>query len=96
MREAVLVVAFAVAAIIPYAASAETARATQSRSPAIASASGGGLRDLLRKLQIELISPAKAAAECTEEGETCAADEECCPGLRCGGGPPATCSPDED
>jgi hypothetical protein len=96
MREVVLAVAFAAAAMVPYAAAAEAARAPQSPSPAIAPASGGGLASLLRKLHIDLISPAKAAAESTEEGETCSADEECCAGLRCGGGPPATCSLDED
>jgi hypothetical protein len=45
---------------------------------------------LLHKLGVELM-PRAHAAECTSEGETCTSNEQCCPGLECSGGPPATC-----
>jgi len=45
---------------------------------------------LLHKLAVELM-PSAHAAECTSEGETCTSNEQCCPGLECSGGPPATC-----
>jgi hypothetical protein len=48
------------------------------------------LPTLFRTLGGELI-PSAHAAECTREGETCTSNEQCCPGLECGGGPPATC-----
>jgi hypothetical protein len=48
------------------------------------------LPTLLRTLGVELI-PRAHAAECTAEGETCTSKEQCCPGLECSGGPPATC-----
>jgi hypothetical protein len=35
------------------------------------------------------------AAECTEEGENCTSTKQCCPGLECTGGPPATCMPED-
>ena len=54
--------------------------------PSVAS----GLPKLLRKLGVELL-PSAHAAECTREGETCTSNEQCCPGLECSGGPPATC-----
>jgi hypothetical protein len=49
---------------------------------------------LLQRLGIGLIPKARAA-ECTREGETCTSNEQCCPGLECGGGPPATCLTEE-
>ncbi|MBV9199005.1 MAG: hypothetical protein JOY83_04575 [Alphaproteobacteria bacterium] len=49
-----------------------------------------GLPMLLHKLGVELM-PRAHAAECTSEGETCTSNEQCCPGLECSGGPPATC-----
>jgi hypothetical protein len=45
---------------------------------------------LFRVLGVGLI-PSAHAAECTSEGETCTSNEQCCPGLECSGGPPATC-----
>ena len=45
---------------------------------------------LVRALAVALI-PSARAAECTTEGETCTSNEQCCPGLECSGGPPATC-----
>jgi hypothetical protein len=55
-----------------------------------APSAAGGLPKLLRKLSVELL-PNAHAAECTREGETCTSNEQCCPGLECSGGPPATC-----
>jgi hypothetical protein len=45
---------------------------------------------LFRTLGVQLI-PSAHATECTSEGETCSSNEQCCPGLECSGGPPATC-----
>jgi hypothetical protein len=52
------------------------------------------LSGLPHQFNIRLISKAKAA-ECTEEGETCTSTEQCCAGLECSGGPPATCTPED-
>lgn len=52
------------------------------------------LSDLLRQFGIGLIPKARAA-ECTEEGETCTSTEQCCTGLECTGGPPATCTSED-
>jgi len=54
----------------------------------------GRLPTLFRHLRVELISTAHAA-ECTREGETCSSNEQCCPGLECGSGPPATCEEED-
>jgi hypothetical protein len=48
----------------------------------------------LERLGINLISKAHAA-QCTEEAETCTSTEQCCPGLECTGGPPATCATED-
>jgi len=42
----------------------------------------------------DLISKAHAA-ECTDEGETCTSNEQCCSGLECTGGPPTTCTAED-
>jgi hypothetical protein len=52
------------------------------------------LSELLHQLGIVLIKKVKAA-ECTEEGETCTSTEQCCAGLECSGGPPATCTSED-
>jgi len=52
------------------------------------------LPTLFRTLGIILL-PNAHAAECTGEGETCTANEQCCPGLECSGGPPATCTEED-
>jgi hypothetical protein len=49
---------------------------------------------LLQKLGINPIAKAQAA-ECTDEGETCTSTEQCCSGLECTGGPPASCVPED-
>jgi hypothetical protein len=52
------------------------------------------LSELLQRFGIGLIAKARAA-ECLEEGETCASNEQCCAGLECSGGPPASCIPED-
>jgi hypothetical protein len=49
---------------------------------------------LLQRLGVNLLSKAYAA-ECLQEGETCATNDQCCPGLECTGGPPATCATED-
>jgi len=94
MAALLIVLALTVFAGMPRAAAAED------RTPAgpafmIAEPSlAGRLPTLFRHLRVELISTAHAA-ECTREGETCSSNEQCCPGLECGGGPPATCEEED-
>ena len=94
MRILVVAVALTVFATLPRAWSEEvlpTPRPLeQTARPAIEDQS----LDLLRRLGVNLI-PRAHAAECTAEGETCSSNEQCCPGLECSGGPPATCSPED-
>jgi hypothetical protein len=52
------------------------------------------LPELLHQFGIHLIPKARAA-ECTEEGEICTSTEQCCAGLECSGGPPATCTTED-
>jgi len=94
MRILLLLLALSASVVLPRAASAEDrppvrpdARVTE---PFLATQ----LPTLLSRLGIELISRAYAA-ECTREGETCSSNEQCCPGLECSGGPPATCVEEE-
>jgi hypothetical protein len=62
--------------------------------PNAAGSSLSNLSELLRQFGIRLFPKAKAA-ECTEEGETCMSTEQCCAGLECSGGPPATCTTED-
>ena len=59
-------------------------------APNAAGSSLKNLSELLHQFGSRLIPKARAA-ECTEEGETCTSTEQCCAGLECSGGPPATC-----
>jgi hypothetical protein len=52
------------------------------------------LAELLNQYGISWIKKS-TAAECTEEGETCTSTEQCCVGLECSGGPPATCTSED-
>ena len=96
MRILLLLLALIASVVLPRAASAEDrppvrpdARVTEpflaTQLPTLLS---------LSRLGVELISHAYAA-ECTREGETCSSNEQCCPGLECSGGPPATCVEEE-
>jgi hypothetical protein len=90
MRSLLVALAFAVGAVLPQSASAENPTPPQFRQTAEQSLVKVQLPELLQRLGISLIAKAQAA-ECTAEGETCTSDEQCCPGLECAGGPPATC-----
>ena len=95
MRVVLAALAVSVSVALPQASSAQ-----DNRTPPRASAGNiealvvRELPALLRVLGLAGIRSAKAA-ECTREGETCASNEECCPGLECSGGPPATCTEED-
>jgi len=82
-----LVLAFLV---LPQASSAENLPAPPRVGNPAGSAPASSWPELLNRLRVNLFSKAHAA-ECTPEGETCTSNEQCCPGLECTGGPPATC-----
>jgi hypothetical protein len=94
MRIWLMALAFAVCAIGPQTAFAENPISRQVPRPADHSLLAARLPALLQQLGAVLISKAQAA-ECTPEGETCTSNEQCCPGLDCTGGPPATCSTED-
>lgn len=94
MRNLVIALAFAICAALPQAASARDPAPGQTPKTADRSLPSSKVPELLQKVGVNLISKAKAA-ECTAEGETCASNEQCCPGLQCAGGPPATCATED-
>jgi hypothetical protein len=94
MRNWILALAVTICAAGPQTAFAENATSRQVRQPVEPSLLAAQLPALLQRLGGVLISKAHAA-ECTQEGETCTSNEQCCPGLECAGGPPATCSTED-
>jgi hypothetical protein len=88
MRILLVLLAVTICVVLPRASSAED------RLPATLAEKVSQLPKLLRTLGVDLI-PGAHAAECTSEGETCTSNEQCCPGLECSGGPPATCVEEE-
>ena len=88
----VLLVALALTASIalPRASSAEDRVSAHPAQSVVQPSLASQVPRLVRALTVELI-PSAHAAECTSEGETCTSNEQCCPGLECSGGPPATC-----
>jgi hypothetical protein len=92
MRNLVLTVALLVCVAVSPSASAQGLTPLQSSTNTSSSSPKNQLPQLLQKLGINLISKAQAA-ECTDEGETCTSDKQCCPDLQCTGGPPARCTP---
>ena len=94
MRIPVFALALTVWCIFPQASYAEDPTAPLSRSVAARPSFKSELTELLDRLGINFISRAHAA-ECTEEGETCTSNEQCCSGLECTGGPPTTCTPED-
>ena len=91
MRVLFVILALTVlSAVLPRAASAEDRPAAQSAEKVGEPSLVNQLPTLFRTLGVQLI-PSAHAAECTREGETCSSTEQCCPGLECSGGPPATC-----
>ena len=94
MRSLMVAFAFLACAALPQGSSAEDLTSMPSRERAIGPSVASQLPKLLQGLGVKLISKAHAA-ECTEEGETCTSNEQCCSGLECTGGPPTTCTPQD-
>jgi hypothetical protein len=92
----ILLVALALTVCFAFleAASAADVAPPQASEKAARSLVKSQLPEMLQKLGIDLISRARAA-ECTEEGETCTSNEQCCSGLECTGGPPTICSQED-
>jgi hypothetical protein len=90
MRILLVVLALTVSAVLPQHSSAENRPPVRPEGRVIGPFLATQLPTLLRTLGGQLI-PSAHAAECTDEGETCTSNEQCCPGLECSGGPPATC-----
>jgi hypothetical protein len=94
MRIVLVVLVLAAFVAVPRTSSAEGRSAARSARGVVEAQMGSPMSSLLRSLGVQLI-PSAHAAECIREGETCTSNEQCCPGLECSGGPPATCV-DED
>ena len=90
MRILLLLLALSVSVALPRASSAEDRPPVRPDAGVTEPFLARQLPGLFRTLRVELI-PSAHAAECTSEGETCTSNEQCCPGLECSGGPPATC-----
>jgi hypothetical protein len=90
MRILFVVLALTVSVVLPRASFAEDRSPARSAERVGEPFLGSHLPTLFRTLRVELI-PSAHAAECTREGETCTSNEQCCPGLECSDGPPATC-----
>ena len=88
MRVLVSVLAVGVCAGLPQASSAGGLKPSP---PMSENAVRFELSGLLQRLGVNLI-PKACAAECLQQGDTCTSNEQCCPGLECTGGPPATCT----
>jgi len=85
MRKLTVVLMLAVGIAVPQSASATEPNVARNQNQ---------LSELLRQFGMSL-APMARAAECTPEGETCTSNEQCCTGLECSGGPPATCTPED-
>ena len=92
MRNLLIGLAFLLGIALPQCASAQGPAAMSSSSPRIGATTGGELRALLEKFDLNPIAKAHAA-ECAEEGENCTSTAQCCSGLECAGAPEATCQP---
>jgi hypothetical protein len=90
MRTLIVVLALTVPVVLPRASFAEDRPPARPAERVSEPFLVNQLPTLFRTLGVELIQSAHAA-ECTSEGETCSSNEQCCPGLECSGGPPATC-----
>jgi hypothetical protein len=91
MRTPVVALGIVACIALSQAVSAKELTSTQPTPNTANSPSRSQLSDLLQQFGIRLI-PKVAAAECMEEGESCTSTEQCCAGLECSGGPPATCT----
>jgi hypothetical protein len=90
MRILLVLLALTVSVVLPQASSAEDRPPARPAERVSEPFLMSQLPTLFRTLGVQLI-PRAYAAECTSEGETCTSNEQCCPGLECSGGPPATC-----
>ena len=93
MRNSVIALAVAFVAI-PQSVSAKEATSLRSAPTEAGTRHRDQLSELLHQFGIGLIKKIKGA-ECAEEGETCTSAEQCCAGLECSGGPPATCTSED-
>ncbi len=94
MRKLVVAFAFLACAVLPQAASAEDSTSVPPGEKTTGLLVRSQLPKSLQGFGVNLISKAHAA-ECTEEGEICTSNEQCCPGLECTGGPPTTCTAED-
>jgi hypothetical protein len=94
MRNPLVALAVVVCIALSQSAPAKELTSVEPAQNAVGSSLNKQLSELLHQLGIRLIPKARAA-ECTEEGETCTSTEQCCAGLECSGGPPATCTTEE-
>ena len=93
MRNPLVALAVVVCIALSQSAPAKELTSVEPAQNAVDS-SPGNLSELLHQFGIRVI-PMARAAECTEEGETCTSTEQCCAGLECSGGPPATCTTED-
>ena len=89
MRNPPVALAIVVCVALSQSVSAKELTSIERAANAAGSPLGNQLSEVLDQFGIRLIPKARAA-ECTEEGETCTTTEQCCAGLECSGGPPAT------
>jgi hypothetical protein len=94
MRKLVVAFAFLACAVLSQAASAEDSTSVPPGEKTTGLSVRSQLPKSLQGFGVNLISKAHAA-ECTEEGEICTSNEQCCSGLECTGGPPTTCTPED-
>jgi hypothetical protein len=94
MRLQLVGFALLVGIILPTTASAKNRSLIPQAQEAPSQTVASELPGLLQRLGVNLIASAHAA-ECVQEGETCTSTEQCCSGLECAGGPPATCMPED-
>jgi len=94
MRNSVIALAVVACVALPQSVSAKEATSLRPAPTEAATPSRDQLSELLRQFGIGLIKKVRAA-ECVEEGETCTSAEQCCAGLECSGGPPATCTAED-
>ncbi len=94
MRNSVVALAVVICAALPQSVSAKEATSLRPASTEAGTRHRDQLSELLHQFGIGLIKKVRAA-ECAEEGETCTSAEQCCAGLECSGGPPATCTSED-
>jgi hypothetical protein len=94
MRNSVVALAVVVCFSFPVSLSAKEMTSLRPAPDATVTPLNDHFSELLNRLGIGLIKKVRAA-ECVEEGETCTSSEQCCAGLECSGGPPATCTSED-